>query len=162
MTETHETEDELGKGKAQNPAGNVTKPGDETAQALLRKTPPHTTPPPDAKVDNPIYEISDPEPEVDENPLRNPGFMKMYYADHQHQHDLKEHLFQVQSQLVEILNNRGSSSDVARLNKEKRNRQGRNLQNFDGNKDANAMALSRFLRAHHDFLNLFDDPAERE
>ncbi|KAJ3284652.1 hypothetical protein HK104_009832 [Borealophlyctis nickersoniae] len=159
MTEIHETEDQLGKGKKPDPADNVTKPGDVTA-----KPSPGKTPPLDSKdVDDPVYEISDPEQEVDDNAFCDPGFMKMYYADRQHQHDLEERLFQGQSQLVEILNNRGSSSsEVARLNKEKRDCQGRNLQKFHGNKDANAMAVSGFLHAHHDFLDLFDDPAERE
>ncbi|KAJ3279230.1 hypothetical protein HK104_001645 [Borealophlyctis nickersoniae] len=158
MMETRETEDELGKGKAHNPTGNVTKLGDETAQASLGKPPP-----PDPKDGNdPIYKISDPEQEAEENAFCDPGFMKMYYADRQHEHNLEERLFQVQSQLVEILNNRGSSSDLACVNKEKRDRQGRNLQKFHGDKDANAMAVSGFHRAHHNILDLSDHLAERE
>ncbi|KAJ3256030.1 hypothetical protein HK104_007112, partial [Borealophlyctis nickersoniae] len=143
-TEMGEQESWLAKHK--DPAGQVTKPGEQTEQESLR-----------GADDNEAYCPSDAEEDVDENAFRSPGFMKLYFEDRQHQ---EERMFQ----LMEMLNNHSSSSssDAARLNKEKRDRQGRNLPKFDGDKDANVMAFTGFLRAPHDFLDLYNDPAERE
>ncbi|KAJ3268347.1 hypothetical protein HK104_005395, partial [Borealophlyctis nickersoniae] len=142
-TETGEQESWLAKHK--DPAGQVTKRGKPTKQESLRGA------------DDEAYRPSDAEEDVDKNAFRSPGFLKMYLEDRQRQED---RMFQ----LKEMLNNRSSSSssEAPRLNKEKRDRQGRNLPQFDSDKHANAMAVTGFLRAHHDFLDLYDNPAEPE
>ncbi|KAJ3291390.1 hypothetical protein HK104_006136 [Borealophlyctis nickersoniae] len=108
--------------KYKNPAGQVIKPGEQTEQDSLRSA------------DDKAYRPSNAEDEVDESTFRSPSLLKMYYEDCQCQED---RMFQVMG----MLNNRSSSfsSEAARLNKEKRNRQGRNLPKFEGDKDANTM-----------------------